>query len=484
MRTAIYIVGIGPGDPSLLTLQAAGFLTSDKKIYLRTSRHPVADWLSSQQISYETFDRNYITEEDFDTLYSGIAEHLAEEGKKIDIVYAVPNPEKDYSVLKLIGICKEQKISFSIIPGVSDNQICLSTGISQLKESPVSITAAYSLSDHVYNPSEHLLINEIDNRILAGSIKLYLSEYLSDDSCVLFYPSLTGLDYSWKKIPLYMLDRQKEYDHTTSVLVPAADYLSGSRSSYTFDDLINIMRKLRSPDGCPWDNSQTHDSLKQYMIEEAWEAVNSIDEKDMFHLADELGDVLYQIVFHAIIGEAYDEFTVKDVITNICRKMISRHPHVFGTDKEKSSLPDSSGWEKMKRQETGRRTVGDSLDDISSALPALKYSLKTVKKMNQSLNNNFSLQAYLEEIRHTCSNLINSDGTFSELNMGILLLQCSELCRIFNTDGELILHETVDKIKKVFKHAEMSGLINEKSPECLTFQQLCVYLRQVKGEIE
>ena len=77
-----------------------------------------------------------------------------------------------------------------------------------------------------------------------------------------------------------------------------------------------------------------------------------------------------QIVFHAIIGEAYDEFTVKDVITNICRKMISRHPHVFGTDKEKSSLPDSSGWEKMKRQETGRRTVGDSLDDISSALPA------------------------------------------------------------------------------------------------------------------
>ena len=453
MRTAIYIVGIGPGDPSLLTLQAAGFLTSDKKIYLRTSRHPVADWLSSQQISYETFDRNYITEEDFDTLYSGIAEHLAEEGKKKDIVYAVPNPEKDYSVLKLIEICKEQKINFSIIPGVSDNQICLSTGISQLKESPVSITAAYSLSDHVYNPSEHLLINEIDNRILAGSIKLYLSEYLSDDSCVLFYPSLTGLDYSWKKIPLYMLDRQKEYDHTTSVLVPAADYLSGSRSSYTFDDLINIMRKLRSPDGCPWDNSQTHDSLKQYMIEEAWEAVNSIDEKDMFHLADELGDVLY-------------------------------HPHVFGTDKEKSSLPDSSGWEKMKRQETGRRTVGDSLDDISSALPALKYSLKTVKKMNQSLNNNFSLQAYLEEIRHTCSNLINSDGTFSELNMGILLLQCSELCRIFNTDGELILHETVDKIKKVFKHAEMSGLINEKSPECLTFQQLCVYFNSVRDEIE
>ena len=118
-------------------------------------------------------------------------------------------------------------------------------------------------------------------------------------------------------------------------------------------------------------------------MEEAWEAVNAIDEGDTDHLADELGDVLFQVMIHSAIGTAFDEFTLTDVLSGICRKMIQRHPHVFIVSHGESAEDVSQGWEARKRKETGSRTVGETLDDVSSFLPALKYSIKMYKKLAQ-----------------------------------------------------------------------------------------------------
>jgi tetrapyrrole methylase family protein/MazG family protein len=128
-------------------------------------------------------------------------------------------------------------------------------------------------------------------------------------------------------IPLYQLDNQKHYDHTAAVFLPGVDYLH--RARHTFEDLERIVSRLRAPDGCPWDSVQTHRSLTPYMVEEAWEVVNAIEEDDPDHLADELGDVLFQVFIHASIGKSCGEFTLTDILTDICRKMIHRHPAVF-----------------------------------------------------------------------------------------------------------------------------------------------------------
>src|SRR6266702_7899021 len=122
---------------------------------------------------------------------------------------------------------------------------------------------------------------------------------------------------------------------------------------YTFEQLIKLMRRLRAPGGCPWDAEQTHESLKRYLLEESYEVLEAIDNRDPRHLKEELGDLLLQPVFHAAIAEETGEFTMDDIIDNICDKLIHRHPHVFGDQEIKDSAAQVANWEKIMKAEKG-----------------------------------------------------------------------------------------------------------------------------------
>ena len=476
------IVSIGPGNPSLMTLETADLLLQSVRIFLRTDHHPVASWLSDHGVSFSTMDDLYESVEDFDLLYDQMAKRLLQEMKKEPLIYAVPDPLTDRSVDRLFALCQNEPGFIRVLPGISAADAFLSAARAALQNTDIRVVSAASLPDSAFNPDQPVLITELDSAIQAGDVKILLSDLLEDETQVYFLQGNDRALPSCECIPLYELDRRASYNHLSAVFLPGFD--RDHRSRYTLRDLENIMEILRAPDGCPWDSVQTHDSLKPYLVEEAWEAVNAIDAGDMDHLADELGDVLLQIVFHASIGRAFDEFTLTDVITNICHKMLSRHPHVFGTEHMESASQVSDAWEIIKRQETGSKSVSDSLEDVSQGLPALKYAVKVQKKAMQLDGFRRSRTEIQQDIVSLSGSLLNMDQSLNETRLGFLLMRCTELCHRCGLDAEILLHKAVDDYKAAFHTMTDEAKKQGKNPESLTFWDECVYLEHVEDRSE
>lgn len=152
------------------------------------------------------------------------------------------------------------------------------------------------------------------------------------------------------------------------------------KEKYTIDDLLKIMEILRSPEGCPWDRQQTHQSIRNNLIEETYEAVEAIDTADKVLLREELGDVLLQVVFHAQLEKEKGGFDFSDVADGVAKKLIERHPHVFGDVSVRDSEEVLKNWDAIKMRAKGRKTLADVLEGVSPALPALMRSQKLRKK--------------------------------------------------------------------------------------------------------
>ncbi len=163
---------------------------------------------------------------------------------------------------------------------------------------------------------------------------------------------------------------------------------------YTLDDLCMVVRRLTAKDGCPWDSIQTHNSLKRYLIEECYEVIDAIDNKDNVNMCEELGDVLFQIVFHSELARREKAFDISDVTDGVTRKMISRHPHIFSGNNDKTIAEINDSWESIKKAEKGYKNNMEILKSIPSSLPALMRSEKTVTK---AYKNNMDSET-LEEI--------------------------------------------------------------------------------------
>ncbi len=479
MNTRLIVVPLGPGDPDLLTVRSLHLLRSAKVLYLRTARHPVASWLDQQGISYTSLDSLYDSCETFEEMNREIADRLLQDAVHHQVIYAVPDPGCDTSVQTLISAAAAAQISVDVLPGVSEADSCLAACSSFNPGNGMLIIPADDFIQNSYDPSLSLLITELDSSLLAGEVKLKLSEYDEDgESKIVYLKPAESISRPVDIIPLRDLDRQKHYDQTAAAFIPGRDYFH--RTRYIFRDLENIMSRLRAQDGCPWDQAQTHESLRPYLVEEAWEAVDAIDAQDPDHLSDELGDVLLQVVFHASIGTSFDEFSMTDVISKICRKMIIRHPQLFQGASvlpvHPESLTSVRDWEKIKRTETGRKTVGDSLDDISVTLPGLKYAAKVLKKLDQWPGSGKKTDEILSDIRSLTEELL-SEGKLNEESMGLLLLSLTDLCRHYGLDGEILLHAAVNRLKSVCQAAEKSIISDGKTPELLTAHELSDYFK-------
>lgn len=470
----ILIAALGPGDPGLLNLRTVKALQEAEDLVLRTGRHSVAEWLDQQGIAYETLDALYEEADSFDELYGRIAAQLWEKAKKTSLVYAVQDPLSDLSVQALYRL-KPEHAAIGIIPGTSCTDAQIAALKPWMKDADLRIVPAYDLMRMEYNPNGNCIVSEVDNALLAGEVKTFLSEYLDDQSEIIFLRS----GFSPSVIPLYMLDRQKHYDHLTAFMVPGSGF--PERGRYVLEDLVRIMEKLRAPDGCPWDRAQTHLSLKPYFVEEAWECAAAVDENDMDHLSEELGDLLFQVIFHASIGKDFDEFTLGDVISRISRKMIHRHPHLFADADSTDSPPD---WEQLKRTETGRDTVVDSLEDVAPGLPSIKYASKIYSKLGRIGGFRREPEEIIREIRSLLDQMQSGGDTGDEKLLGSLLLRVTELCQSRGADGEMLLHEAADRLKEGIRKAETLIKNDGKSIESLTFRELGVYLSHVEGVIE
>ena len=462
----ITVVPLGPGSPDLLTSDSVQKLHSGN-LFLRTARHPVADALTSEQIGFQSFDALYDEYEDFDELHRDIASRLLKLGAQEDLIYAVPDPVTDASVRILQS---QNKVAVRILPGVSLTAYYLSSLPQPF--CPSSALCTCSAMDFVSPDSDRdLLLTELHSRQLAGDIKILLSDIYDEETSVVFFSCDLDLP---AVIPLYALDRQKSYNHTSAVFVPSIPFEKKVR--FTFNDLMHIMYVLRSQDGCPWDQEQTHQSLRKYLLEEAYEAAGAIDEDDPDHLCDELGDVLLQVAFHASIAESCTEFSRTDITSAICRKMMRRHPKIFG---HTTDLDADETWENVKKEERGFSSVTDSLSDVSPALPALTRAAKIQKRAGKAGTDFASaqdaLQAAAELIQDIMKQLENHEDPTHTL--GCLLYICAAAARLSRIDPEETLDTACSRFIHGFSEAENAGKKSGKAQNPLTIREMIVYLR-------
>lgn len=215
-----------------------------------------------------------------------------------------------------------------------------------------------------------------------------------------------------------------------------------NQQQFTFDDLLRIVRILRSEQGCPWDREQDHHSIRSSLIEETYEVIEAIDTEDPVLLQEELGDLLLQIVFHTQIESESDVFCMGDVLNGICRKMISRHPHVFGTVRVRDSAEVLSNWETIKTAEKQRNTLEERLKAIPPMLPALMRASKVSKKAGKT--EQVTDEMLLDRLSEQLASF--REHSVSASDIGDFLLTATQLSQLSGVDAEHALSDATDRL--------------------------------------
>jgi len=251
-----------------------------------------------------------------------------------------------------------------------------------------------------------------------------------------------------------------------------------------FYNLKQIIAKLRAPDGCPWDKEQTHSSIKQYLIEEAYEVIQTIDEDKMDKLCDELGDLLLQVLLHTQIAEEKGEFNMEDVIRSISEKMIRRHPHVFGNVEADTSDKVLANWDEIKRQENGGKY--SLLDSVPKNIPSLAYSHAI---QNRAARTGFDWKDFdgiLDKVMEELGELKEAETEAQKVHeFGDLIFVLTNVARWLNIDPELSLQLANDRFYHRFKYMEEACNKKEVQLRDLSFDEQNVLWEEAKRkEIE
>lgn len=243
------------------------------------------------------------------------------------------------------------------------------------------------------------------------------------------------------------------------------------KESYDFQDFRELVELLRSPDGCPWDREQTHESIRKNFIEETYEAVDAIDKKDTDLLREELGDVLLQVMLHARMEEEEGTFSISDVIDEVCKKLVLRHPHVFRQTQVDGTQQVLENWDAIKRESKGQKTHAQSVQDVPATLPALMRGQKVQKRAAKSglLLEDFSDSS--ERLQNYVQMLTQGDAQQAEEIMGKILLCLLEFCRFFKVDAEECLTKATNTFINRFVTVEGMTLAQGRSASGLSDEE-------------
>jgi tetrapyrrole methylase family protein/MazG family protein len=254
------------------------------------------------------------------------------------------------------------------------------------------------------------------------------------------------------------------------------DIISSNKDNYTFEDLLEIIKILRSEDGCPWDRVQTHESLKSNTIEECYEVVEAINNQDVDNLKEELGDVLLHVVFHSKIAEDNKQFNIDDVIDGISKKLIRRHPHVFADDQVSDATEVLIKWEEIKKQEKNNIEITDDIDNIPIALPALMRAAKVQKKAAKVGFDFANVRETLLKVKEETKELemaieAGSDEAIEE-EFGDLLFSVVNMSRFLGLNAEISLTNATKKFINRFRGINQIALEKNESLEDLSIDEM------------
>jgi tetrapyrrole methylase family protein/MazG family protein len=367
----LVVVGLGPAGPELVTPATTEAIASVEpaRRWLRTTRHPAAAGVGIEA----SFDHVYEAEDTFDAVYRRISSVLLDGARDGGgpVLYAVPGSPRvlERTVELLVADGPAAGVDVEVVPAMSFLDLAwVRLGVDPI-EAGVRLVDGHRFDVAAAGERGPLLVAHCHNQRVLSDVKLAFEDEEPARAVVLQRLGLP--DERIVEVPWAELDRAVEADHLTSVYVPLAA-APVAAELVRFDELVRTLRAE-----CPWDREQTHESLTRYLVEEAYEVLDAIASGSDEHLEEELGDLLFQVVFHATIARERGAFTLADVARGIHDKLEARHPHVFGDVVAETPEAVAGNWEAIKKAEKGRESI---FDGIPASLPALLYATKVVKK--------------------------------------------------------------------------------------------------------
>lgn len=453
MNHKIEIVGLGGGDIDQLPFGIyKKLINNHHPVFVRTEDHPVIKDLKMEGVPFVSFDSIYQQSDNFEDIYNRIVSMLLEEVQKQSIVYAVPgHPMLAEQTVQLL--LNQQNISIEIVGG----QSYLDVLFTALKIDPIDgfqLIDGTAFNREALNYQHHIVFCQVYDQFIASEIKLVLLEDLPADYKITILDAVGSKHETLQTIPLQELDRIMNISNLTSVYVPP---VPSNLLNHTFNRLRYIVATLRGPEGCLWDQAQTHESLREHAIEEVYELIEAIDLQDDEAVIEELGDVLLQVVLHSQIGEDTGYFTIDDVIRKITNKMIYRHPHVFEKVSVSSIEDIQKKWDELKLKEKGE-TQKSILDGVPKGLPSLVRAIKMQKKVSKvGFDWDHVKDIWLkidEELKEVKRAVEKKDLSGIEQEIGDVLFSIVNLARHYKVNPEIALNRTNHKFFSRFRYIE------------------------------
>ena len=485
----ITIIGLGAGDLEQLPLGIYKKLVQTGQCYVRTADHPVIGDLKREGINFTAFDGIYEKHDQFEAVYEEIAETLLHEASNRSVLYAVPG--HPMVAEKTVQLLLEKGPALGIAIKLEGGQSFLDPLFQAVKIDPIEgfqLLDGTDLSPDDLHITQHMIIGQVYDAFSASNVKLTLMEKLPDDYEVYIVTAAGSSQEKVTKCALFELDRQMELSNLTSVYVPPVK--DEALQYREFSKLRRVIAELRGPDGCPWDKKQTHESLKKYLIEEAYELIDSIDEGDDEGMVGELGDVLLQVMLHSQIGEDEGMFTIDDVIEGITAKMIRRHPHVFGDVEVNGEEDVLVNWQKIKEDEKGGETkaLKSILDGIEKSLPNLlraeEYQKRAAKVGFDWDEVSEAWKKVREEVQELEEEILspNRDVERIKSELGDLFFALVNISRYYDIQAEEAVYKANQKFHQRFTYIEERIQRADKKFEDYTLEELDSYWDEAKAK--
>jgi tetrapyrrole methylase family protein / MazG family protein len=507
------LVGLGAGDADTLSRGAERALREasrhhregNGRLFLRTARHPVVDFLRVEGLQFEPFDALYDAATDFDSLYAEIAARVLEaarqtaaNGEPLPVTYAVPGHPLfgEDTVRRIREGAEECGLPVALVSSGSFVEATLTAvGASLGAGCDVRNALDLSAADTVSRSGERvggrvdvsrgLLLFQVFDPVSASHAKLALMrDYPDEWEIALVQNAGVSGQEAVRRVPLYRLDREP-MDHLTSVYIPP---LPPHLRRPTFDSLVGIMARLRAPDGCPWDREQDHKTLRKYFIEETYEVIEAIDADEPEKLCEELGDALLQVVFHAQLASEEGFFTSDDVAARIVEKLVRRHPHVFGEIDVADSDEVLRNWERIKREEKGDAAPQSILDNVPRGLPALMQAMEISKRVvkvgfewNAFADVLAKVDEELAELKaELASDTPDRDKIFAEL--GDLLFTMVQIARWQKMDPEEALRTMLGRFAARFRYIERRAREQQRDLNTMSLAEMDALWNEAKAQ--
>lgn len=481
----ITVIGLGAGGLEQLPLGVYRKLKEAQRVVLRTEQHPVVQELRAEGLQMESFDAVYEANDAFEDVYEEIAGKLLEMSGEGAVTYAVPGHPlvAERTVQLLIEKEREGSVELTIAGGSS----FLDPIFTALRIDPIEgfqLLDGTDLRRDDIHMNEHVLIGQVYDAFVASDVKLTLMEKYAEDHPVTIVTAAGSSAEKLTTVALFELDRNMELNNLTTVYVPPA--AAREQRLKEWSALREIVAALRAPGGCPWDREQTHETLKRYVIEEAFELIQAIDEEDDDAIIEELGDVLLQVFLHAQIGEDNGYFSIEDVLQSISEKMIRRHPHVFGETEAHTAEDVLMNWQAIKEKEKPQKSsrLEGQQRFASSLLTSFNYQKAAARAGFDWPSVEGAFEKFQEEWQEFRDEVENGTAQKQMDELGDVLFTIVNIARFLKLSPEEAMNHANEKFKSRFQHVEQCVEQEGKDFGAFTLKQLEGFWQDAKRKEE